>query len=111
MAFDQTAYVREWRRKKKELNPDLRRDEALRTRYGMTSQDVDRLLVEQKFACKICEKPFTRFRGRGGPYVDHNHETGAVRGILCASCNTGLKFLEDKVYFQLAIAYLSEEGK
>ena len=43
--------------------------------------------------CEICNKPLQR--GAGKSAVDHNHETGAVRGILCGHCNTGLGMFGD----------------
>jgi len=39
-------------------------------------------------------KPFTDYRGRG-KHIDHNHETGFTRGVLCARCNNGLGLFKD----------------
>lgn len=56
---------------------------SLRRRYGITRADYDALLEIQKGCCAVCRLPFKR-----KPSVDHDHETGKVRGILCQPCNT-----------------------
>jgi len=62
-------------------------------RYGLTQQAYDKLLSSQNYACAICSKPFdmqpTVGRGchKNKPTVDHCHQTGRVRGLLCNTCN------------------------
>lgn len=61
-------------------------------KYGMTPSDYDLMLESQGGACAICRKPpkpGTRL------HVDHCHETGRVRGLLCFRCNFGLSFFHD----------------
>jgi len=73
------------------LQPERkRRSKMLKCRYGITSDDYDRLFLEQKGVCGICKKPSAK------PYlsVDHCHSTGIVRGLLCASCNMFLGKIE-----------------
>lgn len=70
------------------------RDAALRRKYGMTADEVDALLTEQEGRCAICRtaKP----GGRWGSFmVDHDHETGLVRGLLCYRCNTRIGWYEN----------------
>jgi hypothetical protein len=58
------------------------RDYHLRRRYGLTSADVDAMIEAQGGTCAVCP---------GEPqHVDHDHETGLVRGILCFNCNQAL---------------------
>jgi hypothetical protein len=84
----------------------------LRRRYGLTLDERDALLEAQGGKCKICGLPI-EFGGRSatvGAHVDHDHITGVVRGILCATHNTSLgKFNDDPVLLRRAADYL--EGK
>lgn len=76
-----------------ELN---RRRELLK--YGLTPEDYDRMLERQDNSCKICKRSCSSGKKLA---VDHCHNTGKVRGLLCASCNTRLGFIE---------AYLQNPG-
>lgn len=72
-------------------------------RYGLTPQQVNQMA---EAGCSICRT--TDWPGRHNrPHVDHDHETGQVRGILCSECNTGLGKFKDKVHLlENALAYL-----
>ena len=61
--------------------------------YGITQEDFDRMLAEQEAVCALCGGPPTR--GHKRLCVDHSHETGRVRGLLCHSCNLGIGKLND----------------
>jgi len=72
-------------------------------KYGITREEFDRLMLEQEGACAICTDPFVQ-----SPHVDHDHQTGAVRGLLCDYCNHGLgKFRDSARNLRRAIDYLS----
>lgn len=78
--------------------------------YGITSDQYYSLLVKQCGVCAICKKPETSL-SRSGKLrrlsVDHNHETGKVRGLLCFRCNVGIGYLLDDVsIISSAITYL-----
>lgn len=74
--------------------------------YGITTEDYDKMLKDQGGVCKICG---------GGPsrgdkllVVDHCHDTGVVRGLLCNKCNTGIgMFRDDLELLKKAVEYLS----
>ena len=70
-----------------------RRDVQLKSLYGITQADYDRLLALQYSRCAICgtTKPGTRGTWR----VDHDHQTGQVRGLLCDRCNLGIGYMQD----------------
>jgi Recombination endonuclease VII len=60
----------------------------LRRRYGMDEVDLAWLSLRQGNVCAICGKA-------GGLHVDHDHESGRVRGLLCFNCNRALGYLQD----------------
>lgn len=69
----------------------------LKANYNLTLEDYDRMLKEQDFVCAICGNPES-VNKNGRTYdlcVDHNHETGEVRGLLCRNCNSGIGLLKD----------------
>jgi Recombination endonuclease VII len=70
-------------------------------------EDFDRIYQIQQGRCKICKKHSTEFKRNLA--VDHNHETGIVRGLLCLNCNRGLgSFQEEKNLLKEAIKYLNQ---
>ncbi|TAL23945.1 MAG: recombinase [Frankiales bacterium] len=76
------------------------RDYHLRRRYGLTSEDVDRMVEEQGGLCAICQE-------REPKHVDHDHVTGSVRGVLCSCCNQALGNARDRPdILRAAIDYL-----
>lgn len=81
-------------------------------RYGITEEDYDRLLELQDGRCAICRQAETTNANNGERLkllaVDHDHQTGQVRGLLCAQCNKGIGNLrEDPVILQNALDYLA----
>lgn len=73
-------------------------------KYGLDEQGYYALLWFQDDACAICRDPFATT-----PHIDHDHETGTVRGLLCANCNTGIgKLKDDPKVLLAAAAYLNE---
>lgn len=74
-------------------------------KYGLTPEQYDAMLENQKHACAICELGFTSTRST---HVDHNHTTGLARAILCLSCNQALGYLEKDggKWLVTALAYL-----
>jgi hypothetical protein len=79
----------------------------LKSKYGITSDDRDAMLASQEFRCAICKDDAPG--GHGTWHVDHCHDTGAVRGLLCTRCNMGLgQFRDNTEFLSNAIAYLNE---
>jgi DNA-binding transcriptional regulator YiaG len=65
---------------------------ALRSKFGLTQDDFDRMLEAQGCVCAICGQG-----NKKGLVVDHCHITGAVRGLLCRVCNSFLGRINDSV--------------
>ena len=67
------------------------RDNRLKRKYGISLEDYESMFTSQAGQCKICKT------GEEDLVVDHCHETGRVRGLLCNSCNWGLGHFKDSV--------------
>lgn len=92
------AAVIQWQRENPDRLHAKQRKSDLKRRYGITVERYDELLAAQGGACAICKKTHTRHGSRGTPIplvVDHCHETGAIRGLLCHTCNRGIGYLGD----------------
>ena len=85
---------KQWQRENKEQFSTNMRDNWLKTGYGITDDEYFDLLITQEGKCAICG---TKDPGRGNSYfcIDHNHKTGAIRGLLCLTCNAGIGMLGD----------------
>lgn len=82
-----------------------RREKRLR-KYGISSAEYDAMLIVQGGACSICSSTDPK-HWSGRFMVDHCHSTRKVRGLLCATCNTGLGlFSDDSSLLTRAVAYL-----
>lgn len=83
-----------------------REDAIMRRQYGISLEQFEELLDHQGGGCALCGKSLDAMNRRMN--VDHCHETGEVRGILCTGCNTGLGHLGDNIEgLQKALAYLA----
>src|SRR5665213_2377334 len=73
----------------------LRRSQ-LKCKFGFTTERYDAMLAAQGGFCAICKRPETSiYRGTIKRLaIDHDHQTGRVRGLLCARCNLRLGYVE-----------------
>lgn len=95
--------VKEYRRK----NPGKKRNCDLKRNYGITSQEFDSILESQGGGCAICGRSQNKEKRILTLHVDHDHNTGKVRGILCSNCNMGVgKFQDDHKLLEKAAAYI-----
>lgn len=117
------AYSREWYLRNRETqiakatarnaaNPEARRASWMRSRlkkYGLTLEQYDAMRAEQGYSCAICECPEEN-APKQCLVVDHSHDTGKVRRLLCTCCNALLGMArEDLVILERAIEYLRSE--
>jgi hypothetical protein len=80
-----------------------RAEKDLAKRYGITSEQLQRMIASVGGVCEICQKPPSRSR----LFVDHCHSSQRVRGLLCSPCNLGLGgFKDDVENLRRAIQYL-----
>lgn len=82
--------------------------------YGITLDEYQVLFEKQNGVCAICLKPESRKNNKGidSLAIDHNHETGKVRELLCHRCNAALgMFFEDPLLLEKARDYLIKWSK
>lgn len=93
------ASIKAWRL----ANRDRTRATTRRRVYGLDQAGFDALMEAQGGVCAICGR-------QGHPlHVDHDHETGDVRGLLCGRCNSALGLLGDSIeQAQKAVDYLRD---
>lgn len=93
-------------REKIRVTPELRRKYRLANKYNLTPADYDAMAESQGHVCAICKRddPGT---SHGFWHIDHCHETGRIRGLLCSTCNTGLgNFYDNPAWLQSAKDYV-----
>lgn len=117
------AYAREYMRDRRETEPDrvkelkresyyrnageiLQRNKAKRRarpwlgrtqEHPISEQACEQMFAEQGEACDTCRRPLALDAKsvKGRPHIDHDHETGSIRAILCGPCNTALGLVND----------------
>lgn len=96
------------KRNQADSRKNSKRAAVLKRAFNLTWEEYLEMLEAQDFKCKICKKDFEEeWRSLN---VDHDHETGEVRGLLCSNCNLGIgHFKHDIVLLSDAIRYLAEK--
>lgn len=98
--------VREYNKR----NPKVKLNQHLRE-YGITIEDYDTMLKSQDYKCAICRcsiEDLGEYKYRP-LFIDHNHKTGKIRGLLCNNCNFILGHAKDDIsILENAIKYLKE---
>ncbi|WP_073837444.1 endonuclease VII domain-containing protein [Micromonospora sp. CB01531] len=75
-------------------------------KYGISTEQFEEMLVGQSGLCSICREAMKP------PCIDHDHDTGKARQLLCSNCNAGLgQFRDNPKLLDRAASYLREHGK
>ena len=90
-----------------QADPKRARDNFLKRVYGLSLAEYNNLFLKQSGCCDICGKHQTVFAQTLN--VDHDHNTGKVRGLLCGRCNVFLGVIENNEWVTKMRAYLSKE--
>jgi hypothetical protein len=81
-------------------------------KYNITDEQFVALIAKQANRCGICDRVFDPSDRALSPRVDHDHEYGVIRGLLCNGCNVGLGFLGDnETGVQRALQYVQRWRK
>lgn len=108
-----SSLARKWNQenleRRREIDRARYRRRHLADKYGITEHEYDDLLARQGGGCAICKAEVAQADGRRLA-VDHCHETGQVRGLLCGNCNRAIGlFGDDPAVLRSAAKYL--EGR
>jgi hypothetical protein len=64
-------------------------------KYGLELGEYQKKMEEQLYCCAICGKNRSEYKKEFD--IDHNHENGKIRGLLCHNCNIGFGFFKEDV--------------
>lgn len=93
-------------------NPVGVRIQQREAKYGLCEKKFAGLLHAQRGRCAVCRRKFSDLPSvkQYNIYVDHDHRTGRVRGLLCCACNTGIGKLGDTIKgLERALHYLKKQ--
>ncbi|HMH94140.1 MAG TPA: endonuclease VII domain-containing protein [Streptosporangiaceae bacterium] len=103
------AERQKWRQENPELLSERQIGYRLQFKFGITREQYEALLAAQGGVCGICGTPPRP--GKKRLHLDHDHQTGAVRGVLCGWCNTAVGlFGEDVSLMARAARYLEKSA-
>jgi hypothetical protein len=108
----QSGLARNWQLANPERTKRQKKAWRLRTDYGITIEEYEARLTAQSGRCAICGLDESRSNLGNGNFmlsVDHCHDSGAIRGLLCNNCNRAIGMLgDDPEILKRAIQYLVE---
>lgn len=98
------AYQKQYRKK----NHTVLHEKSVVRKYKVSSEEYQAILKLQKGLCAICGNPPEGKKTK--LCVDHNHDSGKVRGLLCSKCNLAIGLFEDDITtLRLALNYLKKK--
>jgi hypothetical protein len=106
LAKEKTSlYNKKYRITNLEKEKEKDRANNLKSNFGISIEDWNKMYEMQNKMCKLCNKQTSSYKKR--LCVDHCHKTGKIRGLLCDTCNRALGLLNDDTsILKKAIAYL-----
>jgi hypothetical protein len=105
-------HFKKWVSDHPERSKEIQKSIRLKETYGMSIEEHDAIMKSQDRRCAICGNEETTKHNSGNIRalaVDHCHETGKIRGLLCNMCNLGIgKFKEDPTLLRAAADYIEK---
>lgn len=100
-----------YQKRYKQENPEKYRNIKLKHLYGITLDFFNRMLQSQNNGCAVCRRKENKLtNGKVQNFVvDHSHETGQVRGLLCHDCNKNVGVVEK--HLKVILEYLDKYQK
>lgn len=104
---DRKKYIKAVKKDKEGLAAKYK-NTRLKKMYGVTLQEFEDMALKLNYKCEICKQ---KNKVHKDLVIDHNHNTGGVRGLLCSQCNSALGLLKDSPeVLSEALKYLLERG-
>lgn len=103
----QKIYAHSYKRLSKQTSAQIRKTN-LRKCHGLTLEQYAEMLKQQNERCAICGSTDTGANTNNFA-VDHNHETGKIRGLLCKPCNLALGLFKDAETILLKAVYYLQD--
>ena len=75
--------------------------------YGLVAGQKELILKSQNGCCGICGVPFLP---KERICIEHNHDTNKIRGLVHTNCNTGLRFIENKIFLSQCLSWLEKHN-
>ena len=95
---------RAWRDRTPSKQSLYKRTARIKKKFGVTIEEFELFRQSQGDCCAICDTTEKIF-------VDHNHKTGKLRGVLCSHCNSMIGFARENIaVLEKAIAYIREKN-
>lgn len=95
---------KKWREANRDVVRDSQRNTRRKREYGVDRDMFQKMLLSQGGLCAICKTHIDN-----SAHVDHCHDSGTVRGLLCHMCNVGIGFLRhDEHILRSAIDYIKK---
>lgn len=88
----------------RERNKNKKAEYDLMRTYNITIEQKQQMITDQNGLCGICR---AKFKNQKDACVDHDHETGKIRGMLCKTCNKLLGIIEKQGFLELSMNYLN----
>lgn len=109
MAYQTPESVKRYRQSDK--GKVASRNQCLKKMHGITTDDYNRMFAFQLGRCAGCLSPTPGSSRVKHFFVDHDHATGKIRGLLCATCNMGIGNLKDDPSLMRRLAEYVEAHK
>ncbi len=98
---------KKYRSAHKKEHKENNRKLLLMSNYGLTVESYNGMLAKQNFMCAICKRTDSGNKNHSSLLVDHCHETGKIRGLLCNPCNQAIGLFKDNPQtMMVAIEYI-----
>ncbi len=108
-----TAYMRDWRSKNRDKVLTNKRRAYLKKQYKVTPDEYEQMRKSQNYCCYICKRHENELQktinSKTLLNIDHDHNSGKIRKLLCMPCNIALgKVRDDIEILNNMINYLKE---